>query len=531
MGLGQQDSTADSKPLPVDNRAHDAVNQWFQTLRSVEKTDAIEPTHHFTIEGIDDPYSLVFLPEQNSVLVHTHAPALSYWRLGVTYWPEMVAIIAGLIALVCLWRVVRTLRRPRTNGEPYCKKCNYHLATLAVDAKCPECGRMIANVQISGRRLHRRLAVPMTVFLAGAVAAFVVLVAPMPRTNAMKDWWYIDASRLHEWATDNEVEWILKAETTGDVIFEVDLATGDVVRTVYAHAGMTFWDMSHTPDRSAVILCPGAGGSRGEMAAIDVRTGRRRGAIRVPGEGSFIDMSYRDRGAVRPWVEPAQVLVAFVDKPAGESVIAAWDIDSGSLETVARLPVYYRDQRMHPPVFHLGADGTGCGFFALPNFMEAMDNDEYVIQRLAPSGELLAIDVHGIDDFDRQGTAAFDQTRHRLYIPELYGSRIREVDLPSGDVEKFGMWFPIFSSIEDMLICRNDRYLIAAGTNGVWIADLQQPLTGVRLTYPTRLFAPRLSEGGGWVGAICQAPSNQSKQYPHEIVLWDLSDVLDAPGD
>lgn len=498
-----------------------------KAARNAAYPDAIEPTHHIPFDGIDSIFALVFLPERNSVLVHTHAPALSYWRLGVTYWPEIAAIIVGLIALVCLWRIVRTLRRPRTNGEPYCKKCNYHLATLEHDAKCPECGRVIAKVQISGRRLRRRLAVPVTIFLTGPGAVIVVLIAPMPRTQYMKDWWYIDASRLHEFATAHEIEWILEAETDGDRIFEVDLASGEVVRTIYAHDGRTYWHMSHTPDRRTIILSRSPKGFGAGLAAIDVSAGRRAASMRLPGEGSYIGMSPSKRGAVRPWIQPEQVVVAYVDRTTEESVVAVWDIESSEFERIASLPVYYREQRLHPPVFHLGAEGKGCGFFAIPDFMEAMENDEYVVHRFDSDSDLIAIDVHDIDTYDPSGTAAFDQTRSRLYISRRYGERIDSIDLLSGDVEKFAPWRPVGFGIESMMIIHGDRYLLVANSdNNVSIVDLEQPGRIMRLTYPDELFAPALFAGGSWVGVVCQAQSPLQRVYPQEVVVWDLADVL-----
>ncbi len=86
---------------------------------------------------------------------------------------DIAALVGPVVALLFVWALRRTIRRPRALGRSYCRRCSYDITPTggeAVSAICPECGRPTRGLSMQGRRLRPwQFAVP--VLCLGSVIA------------------------------------------------------------------------------------------------------------------------------------------------------------------------------------------------------------------------------------------------------------------------------------------------------------------------------------------------------------------------
>src|SRR5690606_35587345 len=108
-------------------------------------------------------------------LVQLNPSIIDLWAGAVSYWPEILGGVLALLAIACLWRVVRVLRRKREAGAWHCRRCNYSLAGVpqgdgASGQRCPECGVDLQRRRpVLGRRTRQRIAPALAVLSLAAI--------------------------------------------------------------------------------------------------------------------------------------------------------------------------------------------------------------------------------------------------------------------------------------------------------------------------------------------------------------------------
>ena len=129
------------------------------------------------------------------------------WALLDAARPDIGAllVVAGILAI--LIGVPRIVRRPRTAGRSYCRRCNHDLNAMPGERpsspRCPECGlpldgRGVTPGRGSGLRMAR-VGVPALVTVACGVALFLTSVAPPQARRLNSAWPVAAASQFKNW--------------------------------------------------------------------------------------------------------------------------------------------------------------------------------------------------------------------------------------------------------------------------------------------------------------------------------------------
>ena len=279
--------------------------------------------------------------DSSRAFVSMSVRAVDVWQLLVRFWPETLAIAAGLPLLIILLLLLRRRwlrRRVVAIGEPHCRSCSYQL-TGRTDAKvCPECGHSLNKRSIVfGRPMRRWPVVVMASLLLFVGGAYFVVHRYVPRANTVPyygsvwNWFHWPSVRLYNWATAHRY-WSLTFPPSRLVrIVEIDPATGQVTHTIL-NTPLARNDGTRLNTR----LFPGRDPDRAYMMSqqsvreIDLRSGRTVREFRLPpGLGDpRIGISEIALHPSRP------VLYAYVDY----LMVGQWDLGTGDWTLLASYP-------------------------------------------------------------------------------------------------------------------------------------------------------------------------------------------------
>jgi|GEM_PF-2745915 len=501
-----------------------------QPMLPLQPVVTLEPTYHLPFDETPNVFSLVFVPDRGVVLVHMHAPALNLWRLGVSIWPELLGIGGGLLLLIALYALRRVLRRPRVRGEPYCRRCNYHLVHLADDAKCPECGRIVAKTRVLGRRRWHRLAIPSLLCMVSLTMLATPVLVALPRYPALGERYYIGAPAVLAWAEKNKIDWIVDRKTAGDRVVEVDLETGRIVRTVYAQATSTFSRLGVNCDATLMFLH----GPGNEVRAVSTSSGRCVARMTSPDltalAGPDLEMN---EGVVLPSADPQVVYVPGIHQGANESRLLRWRLGDEP-RIVARSHLYDRSRCGRG--FLVRKSGDETTFVTYPDFTEAYHQPTRLIEVVDQAGEQLTTVELEQHEFDTDPQVAMHPDGRRLFVATRYGESLLIIDLESGETEACP-WsrsailaarpgFPFFRS--DTIAIHEERSLLFAfGHRAAVAMDVETGQARAHFSCPSHLFAPHLFTSKRWLGTVMLSQQQKNGSYAHEVVLWDLSPLLD----
>ena len=88
----------------------------------------LKPVHRLAFENAE-VQSAAFSPDGQFVYVHVHAPIIDLWPLLLSWWPELLATVCGLLSIWLLIRGMRVRARPQDPSKPYCRRCNYDVSS------------------------------------------------------------------------------------------------------------------------------------------------------------------------------------------------------------------------------------------------------------------------------------------------------------------------------------------------------------------------------------------------------------------
>lgn len=170
-------------------------------------------------------------PQDHAGYINVQREVIDIWAVLTYYWPEIAIVAFMLAGTICLWRL---LRRRRTPGEPYCRRCNYRL-TGGDTKKCPECGTALSGRnRVIGKRIRFKLAATTLIMVGVPVPLlFGVWSQRLPRHGAFTEWVDWSSMSLHDYAAKHKLQWLTAHARTVQLILEVDLATGETLRVVH----------------------------------------------------------------------------------------------------------------------------------------------------------------------------------------------------------------------------------------------------------------------------------------------------------
>jgi len=325
----------------------------------------------------DRPAPFALAPDGQTLYVQQSGNTLNVWRVIFFYWPEWLGGVMALLALVTLLSMFRIKRRQRLIGEPYCRRCNYCLKGCPSD-RCPECGAPTRRPVI-GRSVRRRLVaalVPLVVALTAYGSMLATLRRPLFSWKRLP--WQIGfySSR----PTFGGPTWLLFYESI-DRIVAVDVHTG-AERVV-----MTRWIgrpglADVTPDGRYLIIV-----ENDKLQLIDVTTGRPRWAR----ERELI--AYRS-GAHLAGIDDdgRRAYVVSLDEAAHRTKLVAWDLQTGTAETLLDAPVDQTQLGAGGPtnehsrrLFQIPGPGA-ARFVELPNELSLSDITECRVRVAGDAG-------------------------------------------------------------------------------------------------------------------------------------------------
>src|SRR5262249_50806550 len=107
----------------------------------------------------------------------------------------------------------RAIRQRRVVGDPYCRRCNYHLANLkepeAGPPRCPECGvDLLKRRPVRGRAVWRRFIPVGVAVLVLALGYGAMWVGRVPRDGAVSRWFTWPSELVCRWANERKIAWV-----------------------------------------------------------------------------------------------------------------------------------------------------------------------------------------------------------------------------------------------------------------------------------------------------------------------------------
>lgn len=538
-----------------------------QTFQPGPVAPQIEPVVDITFAEADDVGAVLFLPGGDRAIVQLRADAVDAWAALTHWWPEGLGVIAAIVALIALWRIARVLRRRQRTGEPYCRKCNYNLSghaarletvakaadaeadgtemaraeaggasarTAGDEVRCPECGIDLAErPPRRGRATWRRLA-PAAAVLVLVVGGYgglhVAGSAAGARRSMMAGWLSMPSLRAEALRTGRGWTWMDPYRSSFDLLLEVDVTTGEVMRRVVLRDSSTYFTPAISPDGTLMALGAGQGG----IDLVEVDTGRTRATLEY-GDDVFSE----PHRTVVFGPEGQWLYVAFVKD--GRDTLARWNWQSGEREELTSFPAYVRSRPGGGPSmpvvrrYALLHRTEGLRILAAPSFSEAYDTDLYDLRIFDEAGTELA--RHEIDGAGPIGGPVVTPDGARAFL-QGGPTSIIGFDLEAG--ESLGVLSAGMHALwDDRAISSDGRLLAVAATSGtILVRDVERKQWVAMLRHDPNLIAPNLwfSPDGRWLAANPFARNSGAAGggYVHHLLIFDLSGIeleeADASG-
>ena len=494
----------------------------------------LEPAYQPIFHGSDRVQSIVFAPDRPVLYALTHVQTANPWPALVSLWPEIFGGALFLITIAASLIVRRIIRRPQTFARPHCRSCSYDLTgqttaagsgraatfTWAPNTRCPECGAQLDKTPpIRGRRLGLRLVPVLAIWLCLAAGYGALFATTSPRLSPARNWF--DLSSV--WAANNAAGWLKWLSLTpqnSDHIVEIDLATGELLRTIATRGPQTYFDLAISPDGRALFV---SGRENQCIDAISTVSGNTIGTGLLPGTPS-VDVR---RPAVLGFSPDGTVAyVQWSDFLKRDGGVVAWAWNTGrettplihddgfvsGAEAYTRY-FYFRD--------HRGTNGAPR-FLSILNFLGIYGTKQFPVslyEHNLPPERFEVTPLPGPNQYP-----AISGDGSVLFVgnpPPEFG--IREVNLDERKAMRLvTIGTPLFSYMTmspagNHFFTDDGRNLVAINTK-----DLRHAVT---LTLPPGLIAarPAVSPDSRLVAAICQGGNPQTPtQATQSLVIWNL---------
>jgi len=495
-----------------------------------------EPAYQPIFHGSDRVQSIVFAPDRPVLYALTHVQTANPWPALVSLWPEIFGGALFLITIAASLIVRRIIRRPQTFARPHCRSCSYDLTgqttaagsgraatfTWAPNTRCPECGAQLDKTPpIRGRRLGLRLVPVLAIWLCLAAGYGALFATTSPRLSPARNWF--DLSSV--WAANNAAGWLKWLSLTpqnSDHIVEIDLATGELLRTIATRGPQTYFDLAISPDGRALFV---SGRENQCIDAISTVSGNTIGTGLLPGTPSV--------GVLNPAVlgfssDGTVAYVQWSDFLKSDGGVVAWAWNAGRQTT----PLIHDDGfvsggQTHTRRFyfrdHRGTNGA-------PRFLSILDSDGRFNSNQFPVSlyeRKLSTERFEVTPLPGESQyPAISRDGSRLYLggnPTAFC--LREVNLDERKSARLAGVGSLFSYY--ILINRAGNYLFTNTLRelvGLTTADLRHALT---LKVPRGLSAWRwaVSPDDHFVAAISSGrPKNPQTpaDVTHSLVIWNL---------
>lgn len=276
---------------------------------------AIEPYCEITYLESPRIRGAVFSADGKTIYILTYWKAINVWAILVYWWPEVLGALAVLSVAAFTVFVRKIVRQTQDKGRPYCRQCGYCLQSLVGD-RCPECGVNVSvKKPVIGRSTRRRIlpwSVACAMIVGGYAALHVAQVSRRGTASAWLNWWSFD---LLSWATDNNKPWLISRASFVNRVLEVDVGTGETIRTIFAGGEYGQLPLVRSPDGLRLFLTA----DRSELWMLDVPSGRVSRTLLV--EGSLESVGgFSDDGET--------IYVTVLDRDAEVTRLMAWDWDT-----------------------------------------------------------------------------------------------------------------------------------------------------------------------------------------------------------
>ncbi len=517
-----------------------------EAVPSEASLPTIEPIHHLQFGDAPVIQNMVFSADGDTLYVNHRILTIDVWDTFVRYWPEVlstVCVISAITSLVLLWRI---FKRPRSAGEPYCRKCNYHLAAhvtrpsprerwraMGDNPRCPECGAKFADrAPVTGRSLRSRLLTscgPTLVLLAVLASMWF---AKVPRYGPVTRWF--------DWRWEWLAALIVNRESQSmqfhlfhiDRIRAIDPRTGRTLRIV-GENGWISRQMLLTPDGQGLLL-HGRGWEDSPFVVMHAQTGDLQG-VGSYAEDAQPSAYLRELLGFPP---NSQEFMAILGgrRQLGRAHLVRTDLETGSQVEELVDEGYQGGSMIENRHFLLAAGSDTPLILTLPTLAEVRDAGRYTIRAHrvgSEAGADVMYDFPG-DSSSISAAVADDQS---LFAIVGYDT-IRQVNALTGE---FITDIPVRDkdfSIRDISFDPSGRYLFAAcfRPNEVLIYDLQQERWLASLKMTNGWVAQNFSASPcGRYFAITATwhrsygrPFRRFIDVPHSIIIYDISSLADG---
>ena len=323
---------------------------------------------------------IAFAPEGDTLYVAANVTAADCWAITVHHWPEILGLLLAIVLVACLVRVVRVLRRPRTPGRLYCRRCNYDVSDEP--ETCPECGRAASRPRKGKRRL-RRLAPACTVAtIAGLLYATPWVLGVTRAWPALVDrahWYSVDAAAFIE---KRQLTRYTPMVTPATGLFAVDAKSRQwrSICAVPGHYGVGFdFELQISPDGRWTALMTRSH----ELVAVDLRSGRVLGRLPRPTGADARRRSSQWAGIAGFALDSSTIYAAWSDATKEITQLHAWNPRTGEAAIVAEAPSAVFLGPFNPRNWRVVRSEGELAFASFPSSMLR--------------GSLRHMDIYGID--------------------------------------------------------------------------------------------------------------------------------------
>jgi hypothetical protein len=490
--------------------------------------------------------SATFSSDGNICYVHVRVPAIEAWSTIVHYWREGAPALVGMVFLMCAALAVPSIRRRQRRGNPYCRKCNYDLSSIAIategsakkfsappDARCPECGALIGErPPRSGRSLIRRLVPHAAIVIVACAAYGTLLLAKVPRDGRVSLWLDWSSSRLADLANARSITWLQARIKQSDQILAFDLKKGTFARTLATKRTCSFTNIQLSPDGKLLFL-----GSSGEAGAlvIAVSTSSGRTMHELPARGRnpvFIHVP----SIIGFSADGRTVYVACGEWKGTGCGVIAWNLDTGAESDLVKAQAYGGGPGSYAPSFAMWRPGPS--FLSWPGFMEAYGTKTFKVHLYEPNRPTTSFDLKTMPESNATLVIAADGSK--MFVAGQYGSKLLSVPLPNGapiaSLSIPGNIWPDLSMSPDsafLLVPFMSFYKRGSqGRGSVLVREVASGRWVAELLVPAGLIAPKavVSRDRHWVAAVCQANGPGAPRMGpgvHQLLIWDMATLLE----
>lgn len=499
--------------------------------------DTIPHLHRLPLNdvAIDGVQNMALNPVGPTVYVHVHQSFLDPLALAMAYWHWVLSAAALVVFAFVMWRWVVISTRRQRPGALHCRRCNYELSGHAVGegaGACPECGARLdrARAAVVGRSTRRRvmpLVIPAALLVGILGLGIAMALGWQPRVAR---WPSPRAQRIADALGYAPVKAVVADCST---IYEVDLATGKILRTVVAQGPVFFHEFGVDPTGQRMVV----GGERYfSLRCVSVRDG-----------STIAEFDYSAGTQNSPaMAHIQQPLCGFVPDGSGAYIMAntgantatqlvRWSFADGSTRPLADFPTYAGTRGGSWVRGAAVIPGSGERVLSWPHFMEAYPTKRYVLMLHAGPGDPLRTADLG-ESVNASSYVAMAPDGSRAYF---VGGAMRELgavemsDLGVGGGGPGFVQLPGTITGHSVEVDATGRLVAVGGFGGIAVRDTLERKWAAVLALPSDLYGAHaaFSPGGGYV--VAEAQWGSSGAFRHELLIWDISKVregLEAPA-